>query len=567
VSRPRVFAAVLLAVSLAVVVAAVFGRERLEQALRRRIQAEAAARGLVVEVESIRVGPWPPLALSGVRVERPGAWSAMTDSVHVTPLPWGRRARLAVGPATVTGPAGFGLDVVPTSWEVAAGDGLRAELLQPWGGLTASWLPAPGGGRLEGSVRDLPAGRIATLVRDATPLLDAGVATGTFRVALAEDRIRFEADAAGSGVRVVALEPDPLARGADAFGEPTEVVLQLDGSWEPKAGRLDLRRWRLTLDGAALAGSLILDDARGDPRMDLALDVQRMDFARLFRTSGLDRVEAVSTPGHPAEDLGSASLQARFRGRLGEPAGFVVSQRLDFTPPRRLPPAVARLRGDFVHEAERTGGGRSVLDVSPTSPDYIPLAEVPPLFLRTLLLAEDAGFYGHRGLDLGELPSAVLTNWARGQAARGASTITQQLAKNLFLTREKRMGRKLHELSLALLLEAALTKERILEIYLNVIEWGPGLHGLRPAARRYFHREPGELTPRQMAFLVALIPGPVKYQRSFARGTLSPGFRPLVDDLLAKVHSVQGLTDEEYQAALAEELAVDPGEPFFSAGR
>ena len=121
------------------------------------------------------------------------------------------------------------------------------------------------------------------------------------------------------------------------------------------------------------------------------------------------------------------------------------------------------------------------------------------------------------------MPSALLKNWSRGGAARGASTITQQLAKNLFLSRDKHLGRKLQELSLALLLEATLDKQRILEIYLNVIEWGPDLYGLRPAARRYFGREPRELTPKQMAFLVALIPGPgevpalVRERHAFAR--------------------------------------------------
>src|SRR6185503_19064992 len=216
------------------------------------------------------------------------------------------------------------------------------------------------------------------------------------------------------------------------------------------------------------------------------------------------------------DDLGSASLAASARGRISDPASFVVTQRLDFTPPKRLPPAIVRLRGDFVHEATSGTGASRAIEVSPSSPDFIPLAEVPALFVRALLLGEDAGFYGHPGIDLREVPSAILTDWARGGAARGASTITQQLAKNLFLSREKRLGRKLQELTLTLLLEAALGKQRILEIYLNVIEWGPDLYGLRPAARRYFHKEPAELTPRQMAFLVALIPGPIKYQRSFA---------------------------------------------------
>jgi len=176
--------------------------------------------------------------------------------------------------------------------------------------------------------------------------------------------------------------------------------------------------------------------------------------------------------------------------------------------------------------------------------------------VRTLLLAEDTGFYGHRGIDLRELPVALLTNWSRGGAARGASTITQQLAKNLFLSRDKQLGRKLQELAITFLLESALGKDRILEIYLNIIEWGPDLRGLRPAARRYFEREPRELTPAQMAFLVAIIPGPIKYQSSFARGTPRPGLRSLIDGLLAKLRSVDAISEEEYQQALGEPIVV-----------
>ena len=126
---------------------------------------------------------------------------------------------------------------------------------------------------------------------------------------------------------------------------------------------------------------------------------------------------------------------------------------------------------------------------------------------------------------------------------------------NLFLSREKSLKRKLQELALAFLLEAALGKDRILEIYLNVIEWGPGLYGLRPAARHYFGKEPGALSPKEMAFLVVMIPGPVKYQRSFNEGALSAGLEPLVVKLLAKLRSVDALSEDEYSAALAETLA------------
>jgi membrane peptidoglycan carboxypeptidase len=224
-----------------------------------------------------------------------------------------------------------------------------------------------------------------------------------------------------------------------------------------------------------------------------------------------------------------------------------------------MPPAISRLRGDFVFGSDGGPGSHRPIDVSPSSPEFIALQDVPPLFVRTLLLAEDAGFYGHRGIDLRELPSALLVNWSRGEAARGASTITQQLAKNLFLSRDKEVGRKLQELAITFLLESALGKDRILEIYLNIIEWGPDLRGLRPAARHYFDCEPQALTPAQMAFLVAIIPGPIKYQSSFARGTPSPGLRVLIDNLLAKLRSVDAIGEEEYQRALSESIVVAGG--------
>ena len=195
-----------------------------------------------------------------------------------------------------------------------------------------------------------------------------------------------------------------------------------------------------------------------------------------------------------------------------------------------------------------------MIEVSAASPDFIARAEVPPLFVQTLLLGEDAAFFSHRGVDLAELPKAMAANRAEGAAVRGASTITQQLAKNLFLSRERSLHRKLQELALAFLLESALGKDRILEIYLNVIEWGPGLHGLRPAARHYFGKAAGCVDPEEMAFLVTLIPGPIKYQRSFEEGALSPGLEPLVTNLLSKLRSLEALSSEEYEAALAETL-------------
>jgi hypothetical protein len=316
-----------------------------------------------------------------------------------------------------------------------------------------------------------------------------------------------------------------------------------------------------TLAGAALSGSLALRDLDTDPVVDLALGVQHLDFAQLLGATGLAVPESLGMAPGDGRDLGSATIDVRVRGRPADPASLSVSQKIDFKPPRQMPPSIVRLRGDFIFSSQDGSAPHRPIVVSLASPDFIALRDVPPLFVRTLLLAEDTGFYGHRGIDLRELPAALLTNWSRGGAARGASTITQQLAKNLFLSRDKQIGRKLQELAITFLLESALGKNRILEIYLNIIEWGPDLRGLRPAARSYFGREPQALTPAEMAFLVAIIPGPIKYQSSFAHGTPGPGLRSLIDELLAKLRSVDAIGEEEYRQALDEPIVVAGGRP------
>jgi transglycosylase-like protein len=551
--RRRLIAAV--AAALVLGLGALAARPLLARAVRARIEAEAARRGLVARIDTVRVGPWPPLRLTGVALEKTGRWRLSADTVEAW---WSGRTRLIVSHAVLHGPAGLTVTAVSTSWDVlgVADDAWRVALRKPQAGLILNRTTGPDGSAWALEAQDLPMGRLLDVRRFDRPLLDGGTIRGSLTLRTSAGVDSFDLDMAARNARLPAFAVDGSEH--QDLGEPTELTVLVAGSWRPAEGALEVPRWRATIPGAALSGTLVVSDLDTDPGVDLSLDVDRVDFARLLRTSGLETPEKLgpaAAAGH-GDDLGSASLAVRAQGRLSDPASFVVTQRLDFTPPRRLPSAIERLRGDFVHEAGLGSGAVHAIDVSPASPDFIPLAAVPPLFLRTVLLGEDAGFYSHPGIDFREMPAALLTDWARGGAARGASTITQQLAKNLFLSHEKNFGRKLQELSLTLLLESALGKNRILEIYLNVIEWGPGLFGLRPAARTYFGREPQELTPAQMAFLVSLIPGPVKYQSSFAHGTPGPGLRQLVDALLAKLRSVDALAEEEYRRALDEEIVV-----------
>jgi hypothetical protein len=542
------------------------GTPRLEDALRRRLEAGARRHGWTLRIDALRVRPWRPLVIAGLRLDGPGGASLALDGLEAAPRHLGAGLfglRVDAGRAVLAGPAGLAVELEPTRWDVAAAGHVYAALRGPVGSLELSFTRAGRVARFAASAHGLRAERLLAIRRNGLPLVDPGVLDGVVRVSTADGTSTFDAAVRGAGTRVAALanDGDPASGAAPVFGEPADLAIGLEGHWRADAGVLDLRGWSLASAAARVSGTLQVAGLPADPAVDLSLHVERVDFARLFRASGLDQPLAVATSGAGlpgASNLGAVEIRASARGRLADPGSFDVSQQVDFTPPRRPVPAIEKLRGDFAHEVTRRGGGRATILVSPASPDFVALDEVPPLFVRTLLIGEDSGFFGHRGVDLSALPEAILTNWARGGAVRGASTITQQLAKNLFLSGERRLGRKVQELCLALLLEAALDKQRILEIYLNVIEWGPDLYGLRPAARRYFGRDPAELTPKQMAFLVALVPGPIKYQRSLRNGGPSPAFQRLVDNLLAKLRSVDALTEEEYQAALAEPLIVGP---------
>ena len=547
-----------IAAALVVSLAAVLLRSKLEQEVRARIESATAHHGLVARIGLVHVGVWPLVRLDGFDLELGHGVRLHADMIAAT---WPGRLRLAVRAATLVDPAGLSVSSPATAWDVAGirGEDLQLTLAEPQAGLSIRKLADPVGSAWSVEAHGLDVGRLLDVRRDGRPLLVGGIADGRVDLRASTDALRVHVDMGARGARLGALADN--ADDEPQLGDPTDVTVRFDGAWRRAEGTIEIPEVDATLAGADLLGSIALRDLNTDPIVDLALGVRHLDFAQLLGTSGLAVPESLGMAPGGGRDLGSATIDLRVRGHPADPASLSVSQKIDFRPPRQMPPAIMRLRGDFIFSTDDGPGPHRPVDVSPESPDFIALRDVPPLFVRTLLLSEDTGFYGHRGIDLRELPTALLTNWSRSGATRGASTITQQLAKNLFLSRDKQLGRKLQELAITFLLESALGKDRILEIYLNIIEWGPDLHGLRPAARRYFGREPRELTPAEMAFLVTIIPGPIKYQSSFAHGTPGPGLRSLIDGLLAKLRSVHAIGEEEYLQALGEPIVVTGGRP------
>jgi monofunctional biosynthetic peptidoglycan transglycosylase len=142
---------------------------------------------------------------------------------------------------------------------------------------------------------------------------------------------------------------------------------------------------------------------------------------------------------------------------------------------------------------------------------WVALANVPRHVRMAVLVAEDRTFYSHAGVDWYEIRESAATNWEKGRIVRGGSTITQQLAKNLYLSTSRDPLRKLKELLITWMLESTLSKKRILELYLNIIEWGHGIFGIEAAAQRYFHKPASKLSMDEGARLAAVIPSPLRH--------------------------------------------------------
>ncbi|MDI6739671.1 MAG: monofunctional biosynthetic peptidoglycan transglycosylase [Candidatus Edwardsbacteria bacterium] len=142
---------------------------------------------------------------------------------------------------------------------------------------------------------------------------------------------------------------------------------------------------------------------------------------------------------------------------------------------------------------------------------FVPYGSISPHLKRAVLIAEDAGFFLHSGVDYEELTEAFKADWKKKRWARGASTITMQLAKNLYLSNRKTLARKFSEFIIARRMDEELSKTRILELYFNYIEWGDGTFGCQAASRLYFNASALDLTPEQAIRLAAIIVNPRRY--------------------------------------------------------
>jgi monofunctional biosynthetic peptidoglycan transglycosylase len=176
---------------------------------------------------------------------------------------------------------------------------------------------------------------------------------------------------------------------------------------------------------------------------------------------------------------------------------------------------------------------------NPRQQVWVPYAAISENLKKAILISEDAAFFSHKGVDINELKAALKKDWDSMSFSRGGSTITMQLAKNLYLNTSKNPLRKVKEILIAWQLEAKLSKQRIFELYLNIVELGRNMYGAEAAARYYFGKSAAALDPLEAATLAALLPSP---RTSKDRSILSR--RNLI---LSRLASVGYLSSEEYQ--------------------
>ena len=162
-----------------------------------------------------------------------------------------------------------------------------------------------------------------------------------------------------------------------------------------------------------------------------------------------------------------------------------------------------------------------------------------------VLIGEDDAFYQHEGYDLDQIKESFARNWEKKSFVRGGSTITQQLAKNLYLSTSKNPLRKLREFLIARRMEEELSKRRILEIYLNVIEWGDGIYGAEAASHAYFGKPSKDLSVREAVLLAAVIPNPRRMNPSHPSRRVEYRFHLI----LSRMHQYRQISDQELEAA------------------
>ncbi len=317
-----------------------------------------------------------------------------------------------------------------------------------------------------------------------------------------------------------------------------------------KHPKLSKRPLALPLLTASISGTLASKVAEGSFLLGEMTGTMHADCTQ-------DCVLTISVPDQPAAqvlgvvaplvpELQRATVIGELGGELilNQDGSWVLDPQIGQLEVHGAVPDLGSLRrGRFRYRVRKADGSQSTRTSGEGSRDWVPLRQVSPHLRAAVLAAEDSAFASHNGIDPQNIKDAIADNQEAGEIVRGGSTLTQQLAKNLFLDGERTMERKLREALLAVELDRELGKDRVLELYVNIVEWGPDVWGIGPASDLYFLRDPSKLPPNEAAFLAALLPSPRRYYKSWYLGGRER--RGTVQRILDNMHYGGALSKED----------------------
>jgi len=515
------------------------GRWLALELVSRRITREAAARGLTASWQRLGFEFGGRISASGLRLtDARGDTVLAADSMAVQLRPW----LLLVGRPEVRR-----FDIAHVQLELGRREGVDPDTLPPIESLRTR--PTAGSDRLARAANDavrvllIPARRLPHIsMRDVTVravsedalvggaelawaelVPDKGGARLSARGALElERRVPFELD-------LIYGRDDRVSGGgridipvSDRRYDPLRVSIA--GRVHQERGRFEIgENTRITIGQLPLNVSGSLD--RNGPRLRFALEADSVTEGRVIR----------SIPRVVLGPLTEVSVQGRFDYRLSFDLDLSRPDQVEFAAdviphgltldPRSTRLELLDLDQPFTATIHLPRGRTAKRQLSVTNPHYMPLERIDSTLTYAVVTNEDGGFFRHRGFNTGAVKDAIVENIRAGRFRRGAGTITMQLARNLYLGHERTVSRKMQEVVMAWVLEhlTELTKQRLLEIYLNIIEWGPGVHGADEAAHYYFGRDASNLTTAEALFLCTVIPAPTKWRYRFDRqGNLRP---------------------------------------------
>jgi Transglycosylase/Domain of Unknown Function (DUF748) len=345
---------------------------------------------------------------------------------------------------------------------------------------------------------------------------------------------------------------------------PISFSARGEATWTPARRELSAVKGTMRTGAVnmSLSGSLAWPQG-GAYKVDLVADMAKASCQDVLTAVPQGVLDELATLKLGGDITGKLTLQVDAENLDATKVDFDIKDKCKFL---ELPEVLdlKRFEKPFTHVALEPDGTVFEMETGPGTAAWTPIEQISPFMTQAVIAHEDGRFMGHHGFAEPEIANALARNLKAHAFKFGASTITMQLVKNVFLHRDKLLSRKVQEALIVWWLEQSWDKRRILELYLNVIEYGPAIYGIRDAAMHYFGTIPLNLTPAQCGFLATILPAPKSFHEHYEKKKLSESMKSRIGAFLKHMRSRERIDEDALQFGL-EELKTwkfyDPTQP------